>query len=190
VDTVFTSMPSLPATEGRTVSSIQTEAVKEWFQTFENSISPFGHPYGSAEQLQDAICRTLIMDRERDDQGRLQRVHQICTSVLNVLCSPAKLSNSEKTYTEQKDLVDYLARVNFSTQKRRAFVTKRGYLGIGPVHLEPGDSIVILLGAAVPFVLRNVDEEKYKLVGEAYVHGVMDGEYANDQSKVETIQIC
>jgi hypothetical protein len=33
----------------------------------------------------------------------------------------------------------------------------------------------VLRGGNVPFVLRKSDERSYNLIGEAYVHGIMDG---------------
>jgi hypothetical protein len=74
-------------------------------------------------------------------------------------------------------------------QHRRLFVTKKGYLGIGPRDVEQGDLVCVLRGAQVPFVLREQlsarrvrstfwKREKIhcELVGECYVHGIMDGE--------------
>ncbi|KAL8298086.1 hypothetical protein RB597_006975 [Gaeumannomyces tritici] len=69
---------------------------------------------------------------------------------------------------------------------RKLFLTERGYLGLGASNLWVGDSVFILPGARVPVILRRmVDEEgpvsteygpAYKLVGDGYVHGIMDGE--------------
>jgi hypothetical protein len=62
---------------------------------------------------------------------------------------------------------------------RRFCVTKRGYLAIVPPRSEPGDLIYILHGTQTPFALRRCTEgspDIYDLVGECYVHGVMDGE--------------
>ena len=55
--------------------------------------------------------------------------------------------------------------------------TKR-YLGLCLHAARPGDHIVLLRGARVPFVLRHVkkkgtQDESWKLLGEAYVHGLM-----------------
>ncbi|KAK2039164.1 HET-domain-containing protein [Colletotrichum somersetense] len=69
---------------------------------------------------------------------------------------------------------------NFQLEKyslgRRFFITRRGYMGIGPVDTKAGDSVVVLLGAQVPFVLRGCGLNKYKVVGETYVSGIMKGE--------------
>ncbi|KAF9875134.1 hypothetical protein CkaCkLH20_07400 [Colletotrichum karsti] len=64
---------------------------------------------------------------------------------------------------------------------RRFFVTEQGYLGIGPKDAQEGDFVAILLTAEVPFILRECGEDKFKVVGETYVSGIMNGE-AVDQS--------
>src|SRR3569833_263089 len=59
------------------------------------------------------------------------------------------------------------------------FLTKRGYIGLGTYHLQVEDSVHILFGGRVPFVLRarhDVGHHCYSYVGHAYVHGFMDGE--------------
>jgi hypothetical protein len=62
---------------------------------------------------------------------------------------------------------------------RRIFVTKKGYFGIGPAELEEGDEIYILAGGKLPLVLRPLPKSRprtFELVGDCYVHGIMDGE--------------
>ena len=58
---------------------------------------------------------------------------------------------------------------------RKLFVTKKGFLGLGPPNCVEDDTVAILLGAEVPFILRSL-EEHFQLVGEAYVLGIMLGE--------------
>ena len=62
----------------------------------------------------------------------------------------------------------------------RLFFTAGGFVGIGPAAMEPGDSIYILAGGPLPFVLRPVRDARcidtFQLVGSCYVHGVMDGQ--------------
>ena len=53
----------------------------------------------------------------------------------------------------------------------RLFRTEKGYLGMGPVSVLPGDEVWVLAGARVPFVLR-----RCRLLGQCYVHGLMHGE--------------
>ncbi|KAM0420554.1 hypothetical protein ACHAPT_011723 [Fusarium lateritium] len=64
------------------------------------------------------------------------------------------------------------------------FITKLGYIGIGPLTTRVGDGVWVLLGGKMPFVLgdeeigseSDVDGFRKVFVGEAYVHGFMHGE--------------
>ena len=62
---------------------------------------------------------------------------------------------------------------------RRLFTTKKGYIGLGPPDCVRGDSIVVLLGAEVPFVLRPHDDH-FRLIGETYVRGIMLGQVMDE----------
>jgi hypothetical protein len=69
---------------------------------------------------------------------------------------------------------------------RKLCITERGYIGAVPPFSRKGDIIHLIGGAQVPFVLRPVSTPErwskdpstggFKLVGEPYLHGVMDGE--------------
>ena len=65
---------------------------------------------------------------------------------------------------------------------RRLFVTEKGYIGLGAISVQTGDKVFVFPGGLVPFVLRTSIEGCYRLVGEAYVHGIMRGEALNDPS--------
>jgi hypothetical protein len=60
----------------------------------------------------------------------------------------------------------------------RFFTTQRGYVGIGPKATEIGDIVIIISGGRLPFLLRKSEMllDSHRLVGEYYVHGIMDGE--------------
>jgi hypothetical protein len=46
------------------------------------------------------------------------------------------------------------------------------------------------MGLDVPFVLRKLDADLYILVGEAYIHGAMDGEMlANGDIKLQDLEV-
>ena len=61
------------------------------------------------------------------------------------------------------------------SQGRRFFTTLGGYMGIGPPGMREGDLVCVFLGGKVPWVVRQ-DGHAYTLVGECYVHGIMNGE--------------
>ncbi|RGP64285.1 ankyrin and het domain [Fusarium sporotrichioides] len=57
------------------------------------------------------------------------------------------------------------------------------YSGLCPPETEDGDFICILYGCSVPVVLREMSDEGHMiLIGEAYVHGKMDGEAMEDSA--------
>lgn len=71
----------------------------------------------------------------------------------------------------------YRERIHNTCKNRALFVTKRGYIGLGPWNAESGDSVCVLYGGATPFLLRKaVDSDTFTLVGECYVYGIMNGE--------------
>lgn len=55
-------------------------------------------------------------------------------------------------------------------------ITVAGFFGLFPLAAKVGDKVVILEGGLTPFVLRSVQDEMYKLIGECYIHEIMKGE--------------
>lgn len=62
------------------------------------------------------------------------------------------------------------------------FDTDCGRMGVGPFSTKPGDLVVILFGGDFCFVLRPKGDQ-YEFVGDAYLHGVMNGELVREDSE-------
>jgi hypothetical protein len=63
---------------------------------------------------------------------------------------------------------------------RRLAGTIQGRIGLAPGGAEVGDKIAVLVGCDVPMVLRwVVSRDGWLVVGECYLHGVMNGEAVN-----------
>ena len=85
-----------------------------------------------------------------------------------------------------------LANITTAISRRRFFITDKGYIGNGPAKMQPGDEIFILCGGKMPLVLRPDLSERFQqglsqesrplhaLVGDCYIHGIMDGEAASN----------
>ncbi|KAH8815982.1 heterokaryon incompatibility protein-domain-containing protein [Xylogone sp. PMI_703] len=72
---------------------------------------------------------------------------------------------------------EILKKISMMIRTRAFFTTEKGYIGIGPRNIERGDMIYDLIGGDVPFILRpDENPGEFKFVGDAYVHGIMDGE--------------
>ncbi|KDN64253.1 putative heterokaryon incompatibility protein [Colletotrichum sublineola] len=72
---------------------------------------------------------------------------------------------------------------------RRPFLSASGYVGLAPMHVRPGDKIVIFLGGKTPYVIRKTDEGFYEMVGESYVHGIMYGEFMTDGVEIREFML-
>ncbi|RYP16994.1 hypothetical protein DL766_008994 [Monosporascus sp. MC13-8B] len=98
----------------------------------------------------------------------------------------------------------------YRTIGRKLFLTERGYVGLGPEHMEKGDAVVVLVGSSVPHILRpDVEtdslvgpsqanlglegkvpsvEPRWSYVGEAYCGGIMDGELLKEEGRLDCVQ--
>lgn len=78
------------------------------------------------------------------------------------------------------DIAQFFNCVGIATTMRRFFVDEKehGWMGLVPQDAEEGDRIAVIDGGRVPYVIRPSDREPgcWTLVGDAYVHGIMDGE--------------
>jgi len=80
-------------------------------------------------------------------------------------------------------LDDLFQAIELAVARRKFFLSKSGFMGLSPIATCKGDVICIILGGVTPFVLRPASHGRYQLVGECYVHGIMDGESMVDLEK-------
>jgi hypothetical protein len=65
-------------------------------------------------------------------------------------------------------------------------------MGVGPSHMQKGAVVYVFLGAYVPFLLEPAGKEyedkngklRYRIVGERYVQGLMEGEVVETGTRV------
>ena len=75
----------------------------------------------------------------------------------------------------------YISNIILSIGSRRFFASRnpRELLGLAPFSAQVNDQIAILIGSSFPHIIRKHGEagkREWTYVGEAYVHGFMDGE--------------
>ena len=77
--------------------------------------------------------------------------------------------------------------IRASTIQRRLIFTRGGLVGLGRAATRVGDSVALLAGGYTPFIIRAANDiaaakegiptdAVYKLIGDCFVHGLMDGE--------------
>ncbi|KAE9376050.1 hypothetical protein N431DRAFT_437438 [Stipitochalara longipes BDJ] len=89
-------------------------------------------------------------------------------------------------------LPEYMNNVASACANRAFFTTLDGRIGLGPSNLETGDTVCIFCNTFSPFIIRSTDSGHSKLIGEAYIHGLMYGEIFDekDENFLETILLA
>ena len=136
--------------------------------------------YSTADRIENALWRTLVCDVTKNAAGDLTRP------------APSSFANSYLAFLRLQDLVTdpntsiiertmresqpFMRAFEPSARGRRFCVTLDGFVGLVPARAQKGDGICVFLGGAVPFVIRDTNNGNASLVGDCYVHGLMDGE--------------
>ncbi|PMD40264.1 hypothetical protein L207DRAFT_565768 [Hyaloscypha variabilis F] len=147
-------------------------SVKQCFQFW-----TFPEKEMSRENAHDACLRTLCGDlfshhwRPQFPEGVDVNV---CSTILDwVLMGPYKENNQRiRLPTKIGVFIGHVIRACYG---RACFTTMEGYIGVGPTSTKIGDIICVLLGCAVPLVLRPIREGKFSVVGECYCDELMNG---------------
>lgn len=127
-----------------------------------------GRSYVGGWSRQEALARTLCTDA---------RARTMNPGSMGPLAG-SRRGVSFKIFEKKFGLV-HLDFVN-ETQRyvglnRQLLHSKKGYIGLGPCQTQVGDAICILSGGQFPLILRQ-ESQVWEVVGEVYLHGVMDGE--------------
>jgi hypothetical protein len=164
-----------------------------WLRDVENLSKHCGNMYGGVSGTKEAIWRTPIADTELTLAGKHQRAaksleecHQYCKSgIMRAVLKGHELQQKRFALAGR-----YWRLLVTRCSNRKLFVTEKGYLGLGPAAVLTGDIIAVILGLDTPLVLRRSGVDGYQIVGEAYVHGIMDGETMKGSPSTERFNIC
>ncbi|KAF9870431.1 hypothetical protein CkaCkLH20_12098 [Colletotrichum karsti] len=117
----------------------------------------------SCEVIESYLERLREMDKQEEAEGLFEGFRHQCQAYVNLA---------------------------FETLwDRRPFLTDTGYLGLGCQSLQLGDSLWIVAGCPSPMALRGLPTSGFhRVVGEAYLHGIMHGEAVSEQA--EWREIC
>jgi hypothetical protein len=80
-------------------------------------------------------------------------------------------------FPDNNTIIEAITRAWSVTIDRPFMTTQAGAFGLASQYAQPGDVICLLLGCTYPVILRpDGDSGEFRLVGEAFIHGVMEGE--------------
>lgn len=75
------------------------------------------------------------------------------------------------------DIAAFMSDAMIWSPNRRFIITNNGYYGLAPQTTKEEDVCCIIYGMCVPIILRKTEKEHhYKLVGEAFIFGMMEGQ--------------
>ena len=138
--------------------------------------------YPTGESPEVAYSLTLVANSTRGMKPASEDLTQHLANFSAYLYDYFKLGMPEKYISsdlraaaEGGDGASFAIAARNMCNGRRFFITEKGYIGIGPAALRQHDLVCVLFGGATPFVLK-MEEEYYRFIGEAYVHGLMNGE--------------
>ena len=144
--------------------------------------------YGKGYSMANVVWRTLVADVERpgnkgrDESRRWPKDDNDWMFRLQRL----QAGKDESSHDEIRELEGKLENWKFSTrfmERRRIILSSHGHLGMAPETSAEGDLICKFAGATMPFLIRpKLGTEHYLYIGEAYVHGIMDGEAWNEKT--------
>lgn len=133
----------------------------------------------TGEPIELAYARTRIEDVLPTEIGhesgadRRSRAGQL-TRVPDPASSTSEIYKDAQTPGQAGDNVVHILQ---ATSFARLFITDTGYMGLADHSCVAGDSVYLLVGGDMPFVLRKLSTGTHQFQGEAYVHGIMDGEF-------------
>ncbi|KAI1380165.1 HET-domain-containing protein [Hypoxylon crocopeplum] len=126
--------------------------------------------YPTGETYRDALLQTLTSSRNEDRWPDLlyptlaELSEVVTTAEGSDEAAGRKLSGFYK-----KMIPDWINRCCL-------FTLQNGYIGIIYGTPQQGDEVFVILGCDLPMLLRPTSTGKYEVIGDCYVHGIMDAE--------------
>jgi len=94
-------------------------------------------------------------------------LHEWLTSVQFESQFPDDIETAEERYIHKLSITH--------GPNRPLMTTSRGYLGLAVNNCKPGDLVCVIYGCSTPVLLRRMTDHCI-FIGEAYLHGIMNGE--------------
>jgi hypothetical protein len=137
----------------------------------------------NAEQRAQAIWKIPIGDKEMNDLGLRQRAtaksHNEYIELMSIIEGKTPVGS-------RPNVIGYMSSMA-EMQDAKPFLSETGHVGLCPDDSQRGDYLLFPVGAHVPYVFRQIDDQYFKLIGEAYVYGLMDSEILAASPTVRTM---
>jgi hypothetical protein len=176
---------SEPPTVQDTISAALRDVDLKWLQWHNDAVRVFQaamseEKLGRYEDPRSAFAITLLAGDDYKGDNATATSVPIEEPSLSLAAVVADISSHHTRLmlgTTGPDSL-YKGQAVVACRDRHFAVTAQGYFGLVPACSQIGDEVYLLGGVTVPFVLRQLNEIKFVLVGDSYIHGVMEGEVA------------
>lgn len=166
--------------------------IRSWLQSICDLLSRSGV---SGPEQTESLMRIASADVYKTTNGDVERLQEegtnSFTAFYELLHKPTDRSSPESPRLRATAL-GYRSSMLSAGLSRRPFLSSDNRVGLAPESAAVGDVISVFYGSDVPFVLRLDGDGRYRLLGEAYVHGIMDGELMTGdvKPKSEIFTLC
>ena len=182
VDLKFSLSPDF----NRDILSVnEATSLLEWEETcLQSSMGAY-----VSKGVPDAHWRTLIADWtcQLSSEGVLEELCPVPDSFRSAYDDfkqwliDTRANSARNSQRDQRSVKQFMASVS-RCQERRFFRTCDNRVGLGPLDTQPGDLICVFYSAAPVFILRSQQKGFVnKLVGDAYVYGLMSLQAVREQ---------
>lgn len=158
--------------------------------------------FNTPAESDKVFWRIPVGDQELNDISMGHRATETSFRECQEMMNFAKYVSSTRTYmkdvlTHKHKAFDMPNMLSYTSSMRdihnaKPFLSKDdfgGYVGLCPSQSEVGDEIFIPIGSHVPLVFRKDGDGFYRVVGEAYVQGLMDGEALKLDLQIRDVQL-
>jgi hypothetical protein len=161
-------------------------------------------PYPTGENIQDVYWRTLVANMVQPHLPPPPEFFENFATYFEFDRLVLSCEDWDEVYEEAAKTIPAGDRVKHRlfneslshVAQKLLFTTANGYAGLGPRGVKKGDKICLILGAGTPFIIREKEPvgktgngDMFLLVGECYIHGLMEGEGIK-MGKVRDIVLC
>ncbi|CAH0044728.1 unnamed protein product [Clonostachys solani] len=160
------------------------------------------HTYPTGEDVREAFGLTilggLLSNRLKEKEISMERYIETYMDFFDVTqmsqATPEDKAMREQALEKFYALgynAEWLMKILDTYCERRFFLTDTGYMGLANHKVIEGDVIAILFGFRWPCVLRpkaDNNGKDFEFIGEAYAHGMMDGQGVQNLPIDESIE--
>jgi hypothetical protein len=150
-------------------------------------------PYRPTESLRSAFTKTLITSEPALNDDKLVD-DKAMVNMWKRIMGLYTCGGFDHRGLLDGGTLNYNLAVIAATNQRRFFTTTRGFIGLTSPGTQEGDTVCLLRGAATPFIFRShhspsLGTRTWEIVGEAYVHSLMNGEEFCENKLTEFILV-